>query len=40
MGDCYTDAGRCIEKVIARKGTPKSVVFELKENKQTKLGTD
>ena len=36
--DCYAEAGKCIEKVLAKKGTPKSVVFELKESKQTKLG--
>jgi len=35
--DCYAEAGKCIEKVLAKKGTPKSVVFELKESKQTKL---
>jgi len=36
-GDYYADAGKCIEKVLAKKGTPKSVVFELKKTSATKL---
>ena len=37
MGDYYAEAGKCVEKVLAKKGTPKSVVFELKKSKSTKL---
>ena len=36
MGDVYAISGRCIDKVMARKGTPKSVVFSEKGLKQTK----
>lgn len=37
MSDIYSTAGRCIDKVIGRKGTPKSVVFAEKGLKNTKL---
>ncbi len=34
MSDCYAIAGKCIDQVIAKKGTPKSVVFNEKKSKQ------
>lgn len=37
MSCIYSTSGRCIDKVISRKGTPKSVVFAEKGLKQTKL---
>jgi len=37
MSEIYSTAGKCIDKVIARKGTPKSIVFGVKGLKQTKI---